>query len=161
MKNSKKNILVNFHVGRGGRFNNAGYLTFVGTGNEAKNFVENENYIDYENKHSIIKEHGDIVIDLMTDLDTAIDGEDYDAFCKKYGKLGGLTLYDCSGNEIGDYKDNDEEYHYDEDGICDTSYGKLIDCWEDLTDSEQYSVRKSSQLYILEYDIEVPVLEED
>lgn len=161
MKNQEKNILVNFHIGRGGRFNNQGHLSFCGTGNETKNFVENENYIDYENRDSIIKEHGDVVIDLMTDLDSEVDGEDYEVFCKKYGDLGSLYLFASSGNEIGEYKENDEEYHYDEDGLYNTTYGKLISVWEDLTDSEQCAARNSSNLYLLEFDIEVPVDCED
>lgn len=156
MKNSKNNILVNFHIGTGGRFNNSGHLTFVGVGNSAKHFVEEKNFPDYENRAMLIEKYGDEVIDLMTDLGYETEGDDFDAFEKKYGKLGCVTLFSCNGNEIGEVTEDECEYSYDEDGEYDTSYGILINDWDDLSEDQQYAVRKSNIAYELENEINIP-----
>lgn len=147
-ENQPTNIIVTFHVGRGGRFNNQGFLRYCGEDHSAKHQVETENYMAFENESEIIQKHGDDVIDLITDLANNPLSDEYKAFCDKYGNLGDVVINSCDGNRIGDYVEDGQPFTYDEDGEYDTTYGiRLEDCDEDqlelIVKSNQY---KSSEL---------------
>lgn len=162
MKKAKK-ILVNFQIGRGGRFNNQGYLTFLNVGTKAKECVENKNFIRYENEADVLKElqteeEKDSFNDLITDLNYETEGALYDELCKKYGPLGGLELH-YNGNYIGDCKIGEFEYHYDVDGDYDTTYGVLIEGFEDLSERQQQAVLNSNNKYDLELELDVKLEE--
>lgn len=168
MKTSNKELngqIVEFHIGRGGRFNNQGHLTFCGVGSDAKNFVENENFLAYENESAIIdaldEDQQDAIRDLITDLDNQVGTDEYIAFCAKYGDLGGVVLNSESGNEIGDYVADGEEYRYNEDGEYDTTYGTIATCWDDLTDAERRAVRDSANSWKFEqaFNVELDMME--
>lgn len=133
MENSV-NILVEFSIGRGGRFNNGGHVSFLGYEGNGKSYVENNNFLKFENESEIILEHEDEVeniADLITDLDNQ-KGDSYDEFCKQYGDLGNVIVADCDGNEIGDYVEDGLPFFYNEDNEYNSTYGKYLkDCTED------------------------------
>jgi len=149
---SKNKVLVNFSVGRGGRFNNGGHLTFCGVGSKCKGFVEEENFIRYENEWDIVKENEDLT-DKITDLGCETNTEEYKAFCEKYGNLGRVVLTGGNGDEIGDYEGGECEYNYNIDNDYDTTYGKYIGDFSDLSESEQEAVFKSPINYELKWDL--------
>ena len=159
MKTTKK-VLVNFQIGRGGRFNNQGHLSFLNVGTKAKACVESDNIIRYENEAEIIKDLeteqlADTVRDQITDLDCQIEGDNYTEFCEKYGDLGKLELHDCNGNVIGEYQNGECEYNYNIDNDYDTTYGKLISDLSELTESELEAVIEASNNYEIGYVIGV------
>lgn len=139
--------LVNFHIGRGGRFNNQGHLTYTGTGTTVKDYIREKSFLRYENEDSItrqIAEENDMDIDNVRDEFNQCEiGE----FCEKYtiakADFGELRLFEDTGHDLGEYSEGDEPYHYDSDGEYRTDYGKQIECFEDLTDREQEAVRQS------------------
>lgn len=145
---NEKNIIVTFHIGRGGRFNNAGHTQFLDDNNSAKSSVENSNFLGFENESDIIEEHGDDVLDLISDLNNDDTSSEYKEFCKKYGDLGGVVVKGPSGEIIGDYVADGEPFHYDYDGQYDTTYGvEIEDCDEDQIEMIVKSDRfKSSEL---------------
>lgn len=156
-----KKVLVNFHIGRGGRFNNQGYLTFAGVGFASKNISEEQNFIAYENEQQILEKINNssirnMAIDLITDLDQETEGDSYADFCNRFGDLGGLVLNSQNGNYIGDYKSNDDvdNYYYDEDGAFDTTYGMMIESPEELNQDQLDAIEESSIDY--EFYFEFP-----
>lgn len=158
--------IVEFHIGRGGRFNNQGHLTFCGVGSDAKNFVENENFLAFENESAIVdaiedEDQQDIVTDLITDLDNQVDTPEYKAFCEKYGNLGAVILTSSNGNYIGDYVNNNEAYNYDEDGQYDTTFGVKITFWNDLSDDMKDAILDSSFGWKFEqaFNVELDMME--
>lgn len=152
MKKENKKI-VEFHIGRGGRFNNPDYLTFCGVGSSAKHHVENNNFLGYENEGKLIEESGEEIIDLIIDLRFgSTDGERYKSFCQRYGNLGARVVKSHSGNVIGDYVEDGSEFHYDEDGQYNTTYGVLVSGFNDLTEREQDAVMRNRHCFENEFD---------
>ncbi len=162
MNTENEKQLVEFHIGRGGRFNNQGHLTFCGVGNDAKRDVENKNFLAFENESEIIETHGDDVVDLITDLDYNTESVEYKEFCEKYGNLGAVVLNSCDGNYIGDKVEDNNNYHYNEDGPYDTTYGVLVDSFEDLSENEQHAILESPVRWKFEqaFDVELPEMED-
>jgi hypothetical protein len=131
--NNQKNIIVAFHIGRGGRFHSPGHRTFIGE-KRINQFIQNF-YLRYEHEESIrekYKNHVDFefIIEKMHD-------EDYIELLK-YGitpiDLGNIIYVDFNNNSVGltlaecrsgvGVINEDNEY--------DTTYTKFIeDCTED------------------------------
>jgi len=63
---------------------------------------------------------------------------------------GNTTLIDDSGNEIGEVVEDGKAYHYDIDGDYNTSYGKLVTSFDELTDEEQKAIIDSNIAYEFE-----------
>ena len=144
----KESKVVEFHIGRGGRFNNAGYLTFKGVGSEAKSRVESDNFLGFEFQNEVIENldedfDKDEVIEIFSDLDHTTKSEAYKDFTEKYGDLGCVVVNSGAGNFIGDYKADGEDYRYEEDSDYDTTYGVLAESFEDLSEEEQTAILRS------------------
>jgi hypothetical protein len=160
LNETKKGKIVEFHTGRGGRFNNQGHIRFCGVGNSAKHEVENQNFLAFENESKIIEsiedeDEQEALINRLTDNNNEIDSEEYNAICKKYGDLGKVVLNDCDGNYIGDYVADGEEYCYDEDGDYDTTSGTLVTEWDDLSDNQKDAILESNQGYLFEHSFDI------
>lgn len=136
MKTTNKTIVA-FHVGRGGKFNNAGFKSFIGsksigdfTGNLFLNF---ENEMEFKNRFGFDWTGTDqkCILDLITDLD-------FSELEEKFGiteKMLGEAIYsDGGGNPVGLTLEERESgigtINIDED--YDTTYTCYInDCGED------------------------------
>jgi hypothetical protein len=121
--NKENAKIVEFHIGRGGRNNNQGHLTFCGVGTTVKNTIESKYFTE--------------------------ETED-----------GSTILIDDSGNEIGEVVEDGKPYHYDIDGDFNTSYGKLVSSFNELTDEEQKAIIKSGIAYEFELAFDCKLTEE-
>lgn len=151
--------LAVFHIGRGGRFNNPGFLTFCGCNLTAKHQIEQANFLGYENEFLLTDEYGVQVIEDLFNLNYKTEGDDYRAFVDKYGNPGGIVVRDCDGNTIGDYvSDDDKEFYYDEDGEFDTTYSRSVSCWDDFSEREQEAILRCTDRFFIEElkGIEIP-----
>jgi len=145
--------LVEFHIGRGSKSYYQGYLTFCGVGSSARDNVISENYLAFENESKIIdkwEDEEENITDLITDLDCDSNSKQYAEFCIKYGELGKVVVNSCDGNYIGDYAGEGEEYFFDLDGDYDTTYGRLVESFDDLNGEEQGAVNRSEVKYLFE-----------
>lgn len=141
-----ENLIVGFKIGIGGRFNNAGYKTFLG---ECKiSDFTNDLFVKFENESNFKDRFGwdetrdndqRCILDLLTD-------EDFDELEEKFGitleQLGQKVYVDSNQNEVGL---SDENYQsgigtINIDGDFDTVYTKLL---SDLDESEIDLVRES------------------
>lgn len=97
--------IVAFHIGRGGRFNNAGHLSFIGAEKIGK-FTE-DLFPRYENQNAFKNRFGfdqtynsrqKCILDLITD-------ENFDELEEKFGitleMLGEVRYYDAAGHDTG------------------------------------------------------------
>jgi hypothetical protein len=169
-----KRVIVNFRIGRGGRFHNQGHLTVDGIGKSLAHYVEENNFINPENFQSVLQElenrvdeEGNAIYDMDDVRSDMFDGmlikED---FCEKYGlaegALGDDYLFDCNGNGIGNLPDEAGNYYFDIDGEYNTHYGKAIDSWFDLSDREQNVLTDEEIETLRGYDVEdLPVVEDE
>lgn len=109
MTNSTNNFaqstIVAFHIGRGGRFNNQGFRSFIGEEKIGKFtddlFIRHENLTAFKDRFGFDRtftENQKCIIDLATD-------EAYDELEQKFGitaeMLGELHYYDGSGHDTG------------------------------------------------------------
>lgn len=139
-----KKCIVNFHIGRGGRFWNQGHLTCSGVGESQAHYLIEQNFINPEHYDDVLKSIGEDRPEIDPDgirsdlFDGIISREE---FCKKYGievaDLGDDHLFDGGGSDVGALPDEDGNYHFDFDGEYNTHYGRSIDSWDDLTEKEQ------------------------
>jgi len=143
MKTIEKKIIA-FHIGRGGRFNNQGYLTFIGEKNIGDftedlfcNF-ENENdfkkRVGFESSHENVK----CILDCIT-------YEDFDTLEENYGitkeMLGEKVYYSSNGRPVG-LTEKDVEIgigSIDEDGQYDTTYTTYL---YDLSEGEIEAIKR-------------------
>jgi hypothetical protein len=110
-----EDTLITFHIGRGGRFNNAGHKSYVDQDRTINSytddlFVHFENYLDVLEK--IDTEEKGRFCDLITDLENNIHNEDILAtLAADYGitlaDLGKLIYVDLNGSPVGLDYDND------------------------------------------------------
>ena len=137
MKTSE-NTIVAFHIGRGGRFNNAGHLFFIGEKKigefTGELFSEFENLSEFENRFGF-DGTGDpdqkCILDLVTE-------RDFDELEEKFGiteeMLGDEVYHNGGGNPTGLTKSNVESGigRINIDNEYDTTYTKfLVDCTEE------------------------------
>lgn len=142
MKNQNENLaIVAFHIGRGGRRNNAGHKTFIGE-KKIGTFTDHL-FLNPENLADFSKRYG---FDIMVDL---IQARDFDTLEEKFGiteEMIGEQIYtDCNGNQVGLTLAEEETGIgcIDEDGQYDTTYScYLSDCSE-----EEIELISSSDFY--------------
>jgi len=98
MKTLENKSIVAFHVGRGGRFYNAGYLTYLGE-KKISNFTENL-FLNYENQYDLFNK-----IKGRKNLEAkyyeCCDKDDFIFFGKLGFKMGEKVYTDCNGNSVG------------------------------------------------------------
>lgn len=97
MKTSAQTIVA-FHTGRGGRFYNAGHVSFIGE-RRIDEFT-NDLFLNFENEAEILNTIGDRT-NLLKKFEECRDKEDF-SFFKKLGLDAGEQIYtDCNGNSVG------------------------------------------------------------
>lgn len=134
-----KDLIVGFKIGRGGRFNNSGYKTFLG---ECKiSDFTNDLFVRFENEGKILKEIGNRQ-NLIGKFYECRSSENFDFFEKLGFDLGQKIFVGGNGNEVGlSYEDYQSGIGtIDIDGAYDTVYTKLL---SDLEESEIDLVRAS------------------
>jgi len=145
MKTNEKTIIA-FHIGRGGRFNNQGYLTFCGE-KKIGDFTEDlfcnfENQNDFKKRVGFDSSHEDVkcILDCLTD-------EDFDTLEENYGitkeMLGEKVYYAGNGSAVG-LTEKDVESgigRIDEDGEYDTTYTTYLD---DLSEGEIEAIKRDN-----------------
>ncbi len=140
MKNSKntqtEKIIVAFHIGRGGRFHNAGHKSFVGEKN-INEFTYNL-FVAFENIHevsiriknnSILSRNEEHIFNLINDNNFS----ELSKFGITEKDLGKKIYVDNNGNAVGLDVENDGTGCMDEDGQYDTTYCCFL---EDLSEGE-------------------------
>ncbi len=124
-------IIVAFHIGRGGNFNNPGYLQYLGENTIGRYTdgltLEYENYLKFKDRYG-----WDEILTLLTDNNLE-DLEKYFGITEEM--LGKRVYFDSNGNKIGLSEKEVEEGigRIDEDGEYDTTYTRYID---DCTEEE-------------------------
>ena len=134
-----KDLIVGFKIGRGGRFNNSGYKTFLG---ECKiSDFTNDLFVRFENEGKILKEIGNRQ-NLIEKFYECRSSENFDFFEKLGFDLGQKIFVDGNDNEVGlSYEDYLSGIGIiDIDGAYDTVYTKLL---SDLKESDIDLVRAS------------------
>lgn len=126
-------IIVAFHIGRGGRFHNSGFKSYLGQ-NEISKYTD-DLYSHFENESSFKKRYGydscddgKCILDLITDCE-------FDELEEKFGiteeMLGEEIYFDGGGNSVGltekEYQSGVGKINIDHD--YNTTYTcKLSDC---------------------------------
>ena len=127
-----KDLIVGFKIGRGGRFNNSGYKTFLG---ECKiSDFTNDLFVRFENEGKILKEIGNRQ-NLIYKFYECRSSENFDFFEKLGFDLGQKIFVDGNDNEVGlSYEDYLSGIGIiDIDGAYDTVYTRLL---SDLKESD-------------------------
>jgi hypothetical protein len=145
MKNSEKTIVA-FHIGRGGRFNNQGFLTFIGEEKISK--FTGDLFCRFENEHKFSGRYGfdNTYSDQKCILDLITDGE-FDELEEKFGiskeMLGEETYYhqnSCStGLTANEYETGIGRIEIDHD--YDTTYTTYL---ENCNENEIQAIKDSS-----------------
>ena len=128
--------IVAFHIGKGGRFHNPGFLSFIGTERIGK--FTNDLFCNFTNLHSFKARLGyDSSLDGQPCIQDLAANKDFDTLETLYGitedMLGVEQYFDGNGNTVG--LTCDEEFEgvgrIDVDGGYDTTYTcYLSDCSE-------------------------------
>jgi len=135
-KSETSKVIVAFHIGRGGRYNNSGFKSFVGEKN-INEFVY-DLFINYENIHevsekikdnSILNRNSDFILDLINDGKF----EELQKFGITEEDLGKLIYTTCGGNDVGLYVENDGIGCINIDHTYNTTYACPL---EDLDEAE-------------------------
>ena len=127
-----KDLIVGFKIGRGGRFNNSGYKTFLG---ECKiSDFTSDLFVRFENEGKILKEIGNRQ-NLIYKFYECRSSENFDFFEKLGFDLGQKIFVDGNDNEVGlSYEDYLSGIGIiDIDGAYDTVYTRLL---SDLKESD-------------------------
>lgn len=154
-KMNTSTTIVAFHLGRGGRFHNAGHLSFIGY-NYISKYVNNlylshENISLFKNMPGYDTPNTDgikCILDLITD-------EEYSTLEQAYGitedTLGVLHYYTECGNPVGLTKDEAESGigRIDIDGGYDTTYTCYL---HDCTEAEAHLIRRSRDYEMMDED---------
>ncbi len=143
----KNKTIVAFHIGRGGRFNNQGHLSFIGT-KEICSFIgdlslKHENLTKFEKRvgYDISHEETPSIIDL-------IDNKNFELLEEAYGiteeMLGAEIFFDFNGNPVGltDAEVDTGIGRIEQDGDFDTTYTKYL---SDCTEAEIEAIRNSQE----------------
>lgn|GEM_PF-2486860 len=166
METTKDRIIVAFHIGRGGRFNNAGHKSFIGE-KKIGDFT-NDLYSSFENLSNFKNRFGydntgnfnqKCILDLVTDENFE---ELEEVFGIKKEELGEEIYYDGGGNSTGlTQKEVDGgigkiniDYDYN------TTYTMFLDeCDKDelllIADSNEWNKQELIQKYFEYYDYKV------
>ena len=135
-KSETSKVIVAFHIGRGGRYNNSGFKSFVGEKN-INEFVY-DLFINYENIHkvaekikanSILDRNHDLIFDLINDEKFT----ELEIFGIKKEDLGKQIYTTCGGDGVGLDVENDGTGCMREDGEYNTTYACRL---EDLDEAE-------------------------
>lgn len=144
----KNETIVAFHIGRGGRFNNSGYTTFLGE-KRIGDFTDNL-FTRFQNENEILETLSEDVRDEFKDL--CVD-ENYIVLEDKFGvtkeMLGDIEYYcGASMQEVGLLRKEVEEGvgTIDIDGEYNTTY---TTCLEDCDRSELLVLAKSNEWELL------------
>lgn len=144
----KNRTIVAFHIGRGGRFNNAGYLTYLGE-KRIGDFT-NDLFTRLQNENEILQTLSEDVRDRLKDL--CVD-ENYILLKHDFGvtqeMLGDIEYYcGASMQEVGLLRKEVEEGigKIDIDGDYNTTYTTYI---EDCDRSELLALAKSNEWELL------------
>jgi hypothetical protein len=141
--------IVSFHIGRGGRFNNPGYKSFLGERKISE--YTDELFLEYENiekvvekvqNNSILNKFEDEIINAIT----AGDFEKLEEFFIKKEDLGEMVYHDRGGNNTGLTESESDEGvgRIDIDMLYNTTYAKYLqDC-----DEEEMSLILNEETYI-------------
>ena len=136
-----KNTIVAFHIGRGGRFNNPGFLTYLGE-KKIGEFTD-DLFLSHENYHKIAKKFRDHE-NLTSLLQQAEEGNKYAIErLEAWGFDLGQELYvDCNGRHIGLTLQEEETGigYINIDNEYDTTFTKLL---SDCSEGELETIRKS------------------
>jgi hypothetical protein len=120
MKNTKTTPIVCFHVGRGGRFHNAGHLSYIsGYKDEIDNYTE-DLFSNYEGAFEISKAIGKRE-NLSAKYDECCDNDDFSFFEKLGFEIGEKYYFNCGGN-TGLLVDNDGTGSINIDNDYNTTY---------------------------------------
>jgi len=121
---------LHFHIGRGGRFNNAGHTSFIGkkTMSELISDCSSQLFVYPENHHDILAKLGDRsnLRNLYLKSDTV---GNYDEFTRRTGvEVGEMWYCDCNGDPIIEVN-HDETGRLEFDNDYDSDYiTDLYDC---------------------------------
>lgn len=98
MKNQNKTILA-FHIGRGGKFNNAGYLSYIGQ-KDISYFTDNL-FLKFENEDDVLSQiEGKENLEQL--FEKCRDEDDFTEFEKRTGlDLGEKVYFKNTGNTVG------------------------------------------------------------
>ncbi len=139
-----KDTILAFHIGRGGRFHNSGYLSFIGEANigDFTNdlYAGYENEKDFKNRLGYNESFGGVksIIDCFSDRDT-------DTLLESYGisekQLGEYIYKDSNGEDVGLTEEDVEKGigRIDIDGDYDTTYTTYL---KDLNRSEVAAIKR-------------------
>lgn len=141
-----KKTIVAFHIGRGGRFYNAGFLTFIGE-KEIGEFTD-DLFTRFENESDLLEEieDEDRFRDLCTDENFTLLEEEFGVTEEM---LGGIEYYcGASGESVGLTRKEVEEGigRIDIDGDYNTTYTTYL---EDCDRSELLVLAKSNEWELL------------
>jgi hypothetical protein len=128
MTATENKTVVHFHIGRGGRYNNAGHRTFEGIATFQEVISEKSDSLFYsrENYSSILKDlESRNLTNLVGLLESCSDRDDFSDFEAKTGLSVGEPVHtDCNGTIIVEAEDFDSlvgslnwDYEYDTD-VC-------------------------------------------
>lgn len=98
LSNSIENTIVAFHTGRGGRYNNAGHVSFIGE-RKINEFV-GDLFVRFENEIDIFEaiDNRPNLLDKYYECSTS---EDFSFFEKIGFNIGEKIYTDCDGNPVG------------------------------------------------------------
>jgi hypothetical protein len=147
--NETENTLISFHIGRGGRYNNAGHISYVDQDKSINDYVYDlfpkfENEQDFKNRFGY-DYTGDkdqsCILELITDLN-------FEELEEKFGitqkMLGDQYYYTAGGSNTGLLVDNDGTGMIDEDGEYNTT---IVGRLKDITEAEAELILKSSNWF--------------
>lgn len=126
MKNLQNKTIVCFHIGRGGHFNNSGYLSFIGEKNI--NDFTYDLYEYYEHEYELKKKlfnHPNLLKKFEQCQEN--NGEGFDFFEKLGFVFGEKYYFESGGYFTGLLVDNDGTGTIDSDGSYNTTYCELLE----------------------------------
>lgn len=144
-------ILINFQIGRGGRFNNGGHLSVNGIGDTTLGHITEKLNYDYSKLQEAI-----------ADMEDAARDEILDATCDAAAELEnilnkhGLHLADIGDRCYTDYNGevyelpNEDGYSFNFDNEYDTSYGVYVSHLNDLSADQLGALQAYGSFYDIE-----------
>jgi hypothetical protein len=93
-----ENVIVAFHIGRGGHFYNSGHLSYIGE-QKIGDFTS-ELFISYENQSDILRKIGKRK-NLISRFEKCLDADDFGFFEKLGFDLGEKIYTDSNGRSVG------------------------------------------------------------
>lgn len=124
----KLSPIVCFHIGRGGRFHNAGHLSYISGYNSNINHYTDDLFIHFEGEFEISKAIGNRE-NLRVKFEQCCETGDFYFFEKLGFKIGQQYHFNCGGSNTGLLVDNDGTGSIDIDRDYNTTYCKYLeDC---------------------------------